>query len=188
MRAACERRLVARTVTAWRLILFGDDEPPPLELDHFHSSGLPRYPGGCAYRMLDSEKVRRPAWGGYVFDGRGGGKQVEHRYDTRLEMRKDILVHVNRNTSISGVTRDISYGGLALETDRIEHLDKNTVVRAAFTAQGRLLVLPSQVVRINGDDVALMFIQQTSPRMQKIYEWLKEALRSHTNTSARRSA
>ena len=109
---------------------------------------------------------------------------MEHRYDPRLEMRKNILVHVNNSTFVNGVTRDISYGGLALESPQTGYLEKNAVVRAAFMAGGRLVVLPSQVVRITDDKVALMFIERASPRMQKTSNWLKDALRAQANASA----
>jgi hypothetical protein len=110
--------------------------------------------------------------------------QVEHRHDPRLDMRKSILVHVNNNTYVNGITRDISYGGLALESHQTQSLAKNAVVRAAFMADGRLVILPSQVVRINDNEVALMFIERASPRMEKINSWLKDALRALKKASA----
>ena len=62
------------------------------------------------------------------------------------------------------------------------YLSEDAVVRAAFMAEGRLVILPSQVMRVDGEKAALMFIERTSPRTQRIYGWLKDALRYHMNT------
>ena len=111
---------------------------------------------------------------------------MEHRYDPRLDMRKSILVHVNNSTYINGITRDISCGGLALESEQKQRVKKNGVVRAAFMADGQFVILPAQVVRVTEDEIALMFIEHESPRIQKRYDWLKKALRARMTAPAAR--
>jgi len=113
-----------------------------------------------------------------VFKWMKGADRVEHRYDRRLDMRKNILVHVNNSTYINGITRDISCSGLALASEQNHRLKKNAVVRAAFMADGQFVILPAQVVRVTEGEIALMFIEHASPRIQKRYDWLKKALRA----------
>ena len=112
---------------------------------------------------------------------------MEHRYDPRLGMRKSILVHVNNSTYINGITRDISYGGLALASAHNQRLKKNAVVRAAFMADGQFVILPAQVVRVTEGEIALMFIEHASPRIQKRYDWLKKTLRARMTAPAARN-
>jgi hypothetical protein len=108
---------------------------------------------------------------------------MEHRYDPRIDIQNNILIHVNRSTFVSGVTRDISYGGLALESAHVQHLNKNALVRAAFMADGELVILPSQVVRVGDNDAALMFIEQASSRKRNLNAWLDDAVRAQMDTS-----
>jgi len=103
---------------------------------------------------------------------------MEHRDDPRLNMHNNIMVHVDDSTFVNGVLLNISYGGLALSSGQTDHLKMNAVVSAAFMADGRLMVLPSQVVRTSEGAAALMFVERASPRTQKVYEWLKDALRT----------
>lgn len=101
---------------------------------------------------------------------------MEHRYNPRLNVRKNVLIHVRNSTYVSGVTRNISYGGLELESAKVRDMKKNAVVRASFMVDGRLVILAAQVVRIDDDAAALMFTEWESPRTRKAYDWLKPAL------------
>ena len=103
---------------------------------------------------------------------------MDHRNDPRLDMRKSILIHVKNGTYINGITRDISYGGLALASEHNYRVKENAVVRAAFIADGQFVILPAKVARVTEGEIALMFIEHESPRIQKRYDGLKKALRA----------
>ena len=97
---------------------------------------------------------------------------MEHRYDRRQHIQNSVLIHVNQGTYVSGVIQNISYGGLALKSSRLQCLKKNSLVRAALLINGRLVMLPSQVVRVDDDEAALMFVEQASIRKQRLNGWL----------------
>ncbi|MDT8386217.1 MAG: PilZ domain-containing protein [Thiogranum sp.] len=101
---------------------------------------------------------------------------MEHRCDTRMDIQKRVLIHVKGNTYVSGVTRDISYGGLRLGSAQVQNLKKNALVRASFKTGRKLVILQSQVVRVDEDDTAaLMFIDETPQRTWSVNAVQEEA-------------
>jgi c-di-GMP-binding flagellar brake protein YcgR len=110
--------------------------------------------------------------------------KMEHRYDPRIDIQKRVLIHVRGNTFVSGATRDISHGGLCLESAGTWNLQKNAVVRAAFVVNGQLVILRSQVLRVDEESVALMFIEeQASPRKWSLNAMLDDAVRAQAPNS-----
>ena len=107
---------------------------------------------------------------------------MEHRYHPRIAVQNRLLIHVAQSTFISGVTKNISNGGLALETVDPGCLNKNIVVRVALKVNGKLVIIPSQVVRVGKDEAALMFSEETSPRRQILKDWLDDTVRASANT------
>jgi len=108
---------------------------------------------------------------------------MEHRYTRRLAIQSRLLLHADRSTFIAGVTKNISYGGLALTAGPSTCLKKNLVVRAAFMVDARLIILPSQVVRVDNQGMALMFTEETSRHRQILKVWLNYAIRTCATSS-----
>ena len=100
---------------------------------------------------------------------------MEHRYYPRVDIRDNILLHVRNSIFVSGVSQNISHGGLSLKSSRMQCLKKNTLVRAAFKIDRGIMIVPSQIVRVGDDEVALMFIEHLSPRKHQFETWLKDA-------------
>jgi len=113
-----------------------------------------------------------------------GGIKMEHRYYPRIAARNRLLIHVSNSTCVSGVTKNISNGGLALEAVDSACLKKNVVVRVAFMVNGMLITLRSQVIRTGKNEAALMFIEETSPRKQMLKDWLNGSAPAYVTASA----
>ena len=71
-------------------------------------------------------------------------------------------IHMSNGVVATGVMQNVSYGGLAVNTPRARYLYKNVIFKADFKFDGEHILLNSQVVRVNGELVALMFIEQPS--------------------------
>ena len=119
-----------------------------------------------------------------IYKSKIGGKRMEHRYYSRIAVRNRLLIHASNSTCIRGVTKNISNGGLALEAVDLGSLKKNVVVSVAFMVDGVLVSLRSQVIRTSGNEAALMFIEETSPRKQMLKNWLNGAAPNYTTGSA----
>jgi hypothetical protein len=87
---------------------------------------------------------------------------MERRHDRRICAQNPVRIHSDEGTCVTGATRNISSGGLCLESSQIQCLKKNTLVSAAFKANGELVILPSQAVRAGNDQTALMFVVRVS--------------------------
>ena len=87
---------------------------------------------------------------------------MEHRYDRRVNNKNILHIHMSNGVVATGVMQNVSYGGLALNTPIARYLNKNEIVKADFKLYGEHIMLNSQVVRVNGELVALMFIEQPS--------------------------
>ncbi len=108
---------------------------------------------------------------------------MEHRYYPRIAVQNRLLIHVCNSTCISGVIRNISNGGLALETVDSANLKRNLLVKVALTVNGNLVILPSQVIRTDEKEAALMFIEETSPHKQVLKDWLNDAVPAYMTAS-----
>lgn len=97
---------------------------------------------------------------------------MEHRYHPRVAIQNRLFIHVSNNKIVSGVTKDISNGGLVLEAADSTCLKKNMFVKVAFMVNGVFVSLASQVIRTAGNEAALMFVEETSSHKQMLKDWL----------------
>ena len=101
---------------------------------------------------------------------------MEHRYYPRVAVRNRLLIHTHNSTCVSGDIKNISSGGLALESMNSTCLQKNMLVKVALMVNGMLIILPSQVIRSSKCEAALMFMDDTSPHKQLLKDWLNGAV------------
>jgi hypothetical protein len=97
---------------------------------------------------------------------------MEHRYHPRIAIQSELLIHLCNGTYVVGAARNISNGGLAVETADYRALKKHLLVNVIVRLNGNLLILPSQVVRAGNNKVALMFIEEASPHKQVLKDYL----------------
>lgn len=108
---------------------------------------------------------------------------MEHRWHERVPRRLNVVIHESGSTLVNGITRDISCGGISLETRGRKPLSRNTVVRVALKASGQLLILPSLVLRTEENVAALMFTDQASARLGALKAMLEAVERRHGNSA-----
>lgn len=109
---------------------------------------------------------------------------MERRYNPRIAIQNKFLIHVRQSTFVSGVIKNLSKGGLALEAVDSARLKKNLVVRVAFKVNRRLVILPSLVVRVADEEAALLFTDESSRHRQIFRSWFDHAVHARTNSSA----
>jgi hypothetical protein len=104
-----------------------------------------------------------------------GSKIMEHRYYPRIAVDSRLIIHLRNNKCIRGISKNISSGGLALRSPDSVVLKKNTFVTVVLMVGGTHVTLPSQVVRTTDNEVALIFIEETSSHKQTLKDWLNTA-------------
>lgn len=100
---------------------------------------------------------------------------MEHRYHPRIAFQSQLLIHLCNGIYVVGSARNISNGGLAVETADYGALKKNLLVNVIVRLNGNLVTLPSQVVRAGNNKAALMFIEEASPHKQVLKDCLKSS-------------
>jgi hypothetical protein len=97
---------------------------------------------------------------------------MEHRYYPRFTVHSRIFIHSRNSKCIRGISKNISHGGLALRTVGSVPLKKNTLVKAVLMIGGMHVILPSQVVRSTQNEMALIFVEETSSHVQTLKKCL----------------
>lgn len=87
---------------------------------------------------------------------------MEHRYDERTETEMRVLIYMKPGTFVDGTARNISPGGLCMATHRSRELKPNASVKITYLANGRLVIQNAQILRMDNENVALMFIDKAS--------------------------
>jgi hypothetical protein len=82
---------------------------------------------------------------------------MENRWNARNPVRVNVVVHSGATGLITGRTRDVSVGGLYIDTGSSANIYKNTNVRVALPVLGRMKTLPAHVVRSGESGFAVAF-------------------------------
>ncbi len=106
-----------------------------------------------------------------------------HRDDTRDHILFNVVIHSTGNRLISGKARDISPGGMYVETHPAVEIDGDTEVRVGFMVNSEMKIARVRVAHRGGDGFGFKFTEHSAPEMQSA---MRDLVRSQLR--ARRSA
>jgi len=101
---------------------------------------------------------------------------MDNRWNRRSPVRINVVVHATGNGLISGRARDVSVGGMYVETAPHVYVGDNSVVRVGFMVKNEMKIAHALVTRSESGGFGFMF-EETDPDMQRAVEKL---IRSHT--------
>lgn len=100
---------------------------------------------------------------------------MDNRWNRRAPVRINVVVHASGNGLISGRARDVSVGGMYVETAPHVYIGENSVVRVGFMVKNEMKIAHAYVTRCESGGFGFMF-EETDPDMQRAVEKL---IRSH---------
>lgn len=73
-------------------------------------------------------------------------------------MRRNVVLHASGNNLVSGKLRDLSTGGMYIETDAEAKIRRNSMVRVGFMVENSLKIARARVVRSGQDGIGVMLM------------------------------
>ncbi len=98
---------------------------------------------------------------------------MENRWSLRTPIRMNVVIHASGNGLISGRSRDVSLGGMYVETAPNVYIGMQTALRVGFMVKDEMKVARALVTRTEQGGFGFMF-DEVDPEMQRsVYRLLK---------------
>lgn len=111
---------------------------------------------------------------------------MDHRDDRRNRIPFNVVIHSTGNRLFSGKARDISAGGMYVETPPAVEIDGETEVRVGFMVNSEMKIARARVAHRGDDGFGFKFTEHSAPEMQ---DALRDLVRSQerAHRTARRA-
>ncbi len=112
---------------------------------------------------------------------------MEHRWNVRLPIQTEVALHHPTLGRVRGLTRDISFEGMYVETGPVQ-VDSKVLVSIEFDmggGHGGMLRIPAFVIRTDHEGIGLMF---TDGYDEKIFNGLARVLGGYLDRHHRQHA
>ena len=104
---------------------------------------------------------------------------MDQRYNPRLPVCVNVVMHCTGNNLVSGRTANISLGGMLVEINPGTDFEQNAVVRLAFSTGKGIKIVPTIVVQHSKEKFGLKFIKNDPDTIKAVErllnDWSKEA-------------
>lgn len=109
---------------------------------------------------------------------------MEARTSNRAVIRRNVVLHASGNNLVRGKLRDLSTGGMYIETDAEAKIRRNAMVRIGFMVENSLTIAKGRVVRSAHDGIGVVLVDD----QPEVVHALESLLGPHRSRPAANSA